>query len=129
MGERELVLAGEGCGHGDLDPPAADPDEGADLEEAQADRAASRLGELGVGEADAAQRAEQDPGSGLPARGQAPAMEANQSRSWLAFIVAVEVRSAPGSGRQQTPTAEHVQGQIAAAAPPVGPWAAGGQAP
>jgi hypothetical protein len=42
----------------------ADPDQGADLEERKAQRAARGLGGLGVGEADAAQCAEQDMGHG-----------------------------------------------------------------
>jgi len=32
-------------------------------------------------------------------------------------------------GREQVPPAEHVQRQVAVTVPPVGPWAAGGQAP
>jgi hypothetical protein len=40
----------------------------------------------------------------------------------------IDVR-APKLGREQVPPAEHVQRQIAVAIPPVGPWAAGGQAP
>lgn len=57
--ECELVLPRAGRYHGDLDPPRADPDQGAELQQFQADRAADRRGELGVRQADAAQGAEQ----------------------------------------------------------------------
>src|SRR6476469_1760164 len=59
MGEGELVLIGAGRGHRELDAAHADPDEGADLQELQADGAAGGLGELGVLEGDATQRAQQ----------------------------------------------------------------------
>ena len=51
-------------GHGDLDPAHADPDLGADLQQLQAQGTAGGDGEAGVGEADAAQRAQQRIGHG-----------------------------------------------------------------
>ena len=58
VGRRLLVLARKRRGHGELDPAAADRDEGTDLEQAQ--RAAGGLGERGVPQPDPAQRAHQD---------------------------------------------------------------------
>ena len=62
MGEGELGLVRMRRGHGDLDAPDGPSDLGAGLEQGEAERAAGGLGELGVGEANAAQRAEQDVG-------------------------------------------------------------------
>src|SRR3712207_8336264 len=45
-------------GHGELDAADGGADQGADLQQLEADAAAGGLGELGVGEADAARRAE-----------------------------------------------------------------------
>ena len=84
MGERPLRLPGVAGGHGELDAAHADADLGADLEELEADGAAGGGGELGMGEADASERADQH----------IEAMEANHSLSWLARMVAAEVRSA-----------------------------------
>src|SRR5918997_1579558 len=64
MGQRVLLLAGEGRGHGELDAPAADAHQGPDLEQAEPDRAAGGGGELGVLETDSAQGAEQNIGHG-----------------------------------------------------------------
>ena len=61
-GEAPFVGPRTGRGEGHFDAAHADLDQRADLQELQADRAAGGLGELGVGEADAAQRAEQDVG-------------------------------------------------------------------
>ena len=44
----------------ELDSPRADPDEAGELEQLEPDRAAGRLGELGVGAADASDRADQN---------------------------------------------------------------------
>ena len=59
LGKGELGLVRMRRGHGERDPADRDADQGADLEEREAQRAACGLGELGVGEADAPQRAEQ----------------------------------------------------------------------
>ena len=48
MNKGELVLIRVGRGHGDLDTAGGDPDQGADLEQGEADGAAGGLGELGV---------------------------------------------------------------------------------
>ena len=58
MGEGVLGLARECRRHGELDAATADADQGADLEQPQAYRAAGGVGELGVLETDAAQGAE-----------------------------------------------------------------------
>ena len=57
MSEGELILPRVGGGHGELDAADGDPHQGADFEELEADGAAGGVGELGVGKADAAQRA------------------------------------------------------------------------
>ncbi len=59
VGERELVLPGKARGHGELDPPDATPDQGADLQQLQADGATGGIGELGVAQRDPAQLVEQ----------------------------------------------------------------------
>jgi hypothetical protein len=59
MSERKLMLPGTGRGHGDHNPARTDPHQRADLEQFQPHAAATGLGELGVGQTDAAQRAEQ----------------------------------------------------------------------
>jgi hypothetical protein len=64
MGEPELMSVGATGRHGDFDPPHADGDERADLEEFQADRAAGGLRERGVAQPDPAERRDQDIGHG-----------------------------------------------------------------
>jgi hypothetical protein len=66
----------------DLDPAHAEPHLSADLQELEPDGAAGRGGELGLPKPDPAQRVQQDVGE-----------EANPSRTWLARMVAAEVRS------------------------------------
>ena len=83
MGERERVLPGVSRRHRQLDASHADAYQGADLQQPEADRAAGRVSELRVCQADAAQGAEQHIG-----------LEANHRRNWLARMVAAEVRSA-----------------------------------
>src|SRR5208282_6157554 len=46
MRESELVLPWAGRGHGDLDAPHADADQGAELQQFQSDRAAGGVGAL-----------------------------------------------------------------------------------
>ena len=48
VSEGELMLPGAGGSHGDADPADAEADERADFEELQPDRAACRIGELGM---------------------------------------------------------------------------------
>jgi hypothetical protein len=81
QGMRKTAAAGQLEGWR-RDAADAAGDQGADLQELQADRAAGGGGKLGAGEADAAQGGDQH-----------EAMEANQSRSWLARMVAAPVRS------------------------------------
>ena len=50
----ELIPPRTGRRHGDLDPSHADPDQAAQLQQLQPDRATGRLGELGECQADAA---------------------------------------------------------------------------
>ncbi len=59
---RKSSLIGTAGSHGDLDASHAGGDDGADLEQGQADGAAGRLGEASVLETDAAQGTEQDIG-------------------------------------------------------------------
>ena len=54
MSFAELVLVGAGGGHGELDAANAARDDGADLEEREADGAAGGLCEPGAAESDAA---------------------------------------------------------------------------
>lgn len=54
VGELPLVTPWTGRGYGDLDAPDAGGDDGADLEQAQPDRAARCIGELGEPQADPA---------------------------------------------------------------------------
>ncbi len=58
----EFVLPGTGRGHGEFDSPDTNPDQGADFQQLQPDGGAGGMRELGVGKADAAQRAEQHVG-------------------------------------------------------------------
>ncbi len=55
-GEPPFLGAGASGGHREADAAHADCDQCADLEQLQPDRAAGRLGELGMGERDAAPR-------------------------------------------------------------------------
>lgn len=48
----EFVLIGAAGGHGDLDAPHTHPDQGADFQQLQADRAARCRGELGMDKPD-----------------------------------------------------------------------------
>ena len=82
-GDAPFVGIGAGRGEGELDAPRADADEAGELEELEPDRAAGRVGELSVDEADAPDRADENIGD-----------EASQSLSLLARRVAVEVRLA-----------------------------------
>jgi hypothetical protein len=59
MREFELVPPRTGRCVGDLDPPHAAPDQGAQFQQLQSDRAAGGLGKLRERQTDAAQRAEQ----------------------------------------------------------------------
>jgi hypothetical protein len=52
VSERVLRLAGEGGGHGQLDAAAGEPDERADLQESEPDRATGGFGELRVSKAE-----------------------------------------------------------------------------
>jgi hypothetical protein len=61
-GETPLVRVGAGRSEGELDATRADADEPGEFEELQPDRAAGRLGELGVRKADAPERAEENIG-------------------------------------------------------------------
>src|SRR4249919_2330331 len=61
-GETPFVGVGTGRGERDLDAPGADADETGELEELEPDRAAGRLGVLGMGEADAPECAEESVG-------------------------------------------------------------------
>ena len=58
MSEAELVLVGVGGGHGDFDAAHGGSDLGADFEEFGADGGACCIGELGMGETDAAECAD-----------------------------------------------------------------------
>jgi len=60
--ERKLMLIGTGRGHGETDPAHTDPHQRADFQQFQPDAAATGPGELGVGQTDAARRAEQHAG-------------------------------------------------------------------
>ncbi len=62
MGQRELGLAGKARGHGKLDPSDTAADQGADLQELEADSAAGGIGEARVAERDPAQLVEQHVG-------------------------------------------------------------------
>ncbi len=62
MGATELLPVRKSRGHGDFDPSHATPDEGADLEDLEADRGAARFGKLRMCEADPAQSADKDIG-------------------------------------------------------------------
>jgi hypothetical protein len=72
---------------GDLDPPDRGRHAGAEFEELQADGSAGGLRELGAGQSDAAQGRQQNIGE----------RREPQTQSWLAAMVAVEVRSAKRS--------------------------------
>jgi hypothetical protein len=54
------MLPRAGGSHGDADPADAEADERADFEELEPDRAACRIGKLGMRKPDPTQRAEQD---------------------------------------------------------------------
>ena len=60
MCEYELVLERAGRRYGHRDPTHAEPDQGADHQQLEADGAAGGAGELGERQSDPAQRAEQD---------------------------------------------------------------------
>src|SRR3954453_4612476 len=62
MRQGKLMLIGTGRGDSDMDPAHADPDQRADLQQCPPDAAATGPGELGEGQTDAAQRAEQHVG-------------------------------------------------------------------
>jgi len=64
MREREFMLDRTGRCHGDADTANADPHQGADLEQLQADCATGGGGELGVRKPDPAQRTDQHIGEG-----------------------------------------------------------------
>ena len=68
VGGTVLGLIGKGRGHGQLDAAHAGAHQRPDLQKLQADGAAGGAGELGVLEADAAQRTDEDiiPASGDP---------------------------------------------------------------
>src|SRR5947209_11085721 len=59
MRQGKLLLIGTRRGHGEMDPAHADLYQRADLQQFQPDAAATGPGELGEGQTDAAQRAEQ----------------------------------------------------------------------
>jgi hypothetical protein len=61
-GEAPFVGVGMGRGEGEFDPAHADADEAGELEEFEADRAACGVGELGMRETDAPDRADQNIG-------------------------------------------------------------------
>ena len=61
-GEAPFVGVGTGRGERELDAPRADADEAGELEELEPDRAAGRVGELRVREADAPERAQENIG-------------------------------------------------------------------
>ena len=52
MGESELALVRKSRGHRDRHPPHRGAHQGADLQQLEPDRAAGRLGELGVSKPD-----------------------------------------------------------------------------
>lgn len=64
MGQDELRGVRVRRGHGDADPADADPGLGTDLQQLESQGAAGGGGQPGVGEAEAAERGEQDVSEG-----------------------------------------------------------------